>query len=249
MKKERPDMETFAAGIADKQDNPTIYELAKEFPEKTYTELETYRDLDRHEEANKVPLTEAQRNLVEHIEAGTCIMGEMRKDREKPKTESQKKQEELEPIEGEEQDNPTLWELAKEHNVSYADAVPIQEDRRLKKEAKIEAAKIKKDVTEMDKLKKRAQEAEGELSIMKQLETNRVKEAQARCNILQDELDRVKRENNDLFNRVADSLEVNESHQRLNGKLQVRIAELEDETKKMHDHLNKQMESARKAGL
>ena len=30
--------------------------------------------------------------------------------------------------EGEEQDNPTLWDIAKEHNVSYADAVPIQED-------------------------------------------------------------------------------------------------------------------------
>ena len=47
------------------------------------------------------------------------------------------------------------------------------------------------------------QEAEGELSIMKGIETNRVKEAQARCNHLQDELDRVKRENNDLHNKVA----------------------------------------------
>ena len=37
--------------------------------------------------------------------------------------------------EGEEQDNPTLWEIAKEHNVSYADAVPIQEDMRLKRDA------------------------------------------------------------------------------------------------------------------
>ena len=228
MKKERPDMETFAAGIADKQDNPTIYELAKEFPEKTYTELETYRDLDRHEEANKVPLTEAQRNLVEHIEEGACIMGEMRKDRERPKTESQKLQSELEPIEGAEQDNPTLWDIAKELKVTYADAVPIQEDRRLKKEAKIEAAKIKKDVTETDRLKKRAEEAEGELSIMKGIETNRVKEAQE---------------------ALANALEVNESHQRLNGKLQVRIAELEDDNKKMHKHLDKQVEAARKAGL
>ena len=118
-----------------------------------------------------------------------CIMAEMRKDRSSN--------------EREEQDNPTLWQLAKKHNVSFADAVPIQENMRLKKEAKIEAAKIKKDVSEMDKLKKRAQEAEGELSIMKGIETNRVKEAQARCDYLQSELDRVKKENNKLWNDIA----------------------------------------------
>ena len=42
----------------------TIHELAKEFPCKTYRELERYRNEDRQQEA------------------GTCIMGEMRKDRE-----------------------------------------------------------------------------------------------------------------------------------------------------------------------
>ena len=59
--------------------------------------------------------------------------------------------------------------------------------------------------------KKRAEEAEGELSIMKGIETNRVKEAQARCNHLQDELDRVKKENNDLYNKIADLTEVSKS--------------------------------------
>ena len=198
----------------------TMHELAKEFPEKTYRELEKYREQDRRQEA------------------GTCIMGELRKDREN-----------IKPNEGEEQDNPTLWELAEEYNVSYADAVPIQENMRLKKEAQIEAAKIKKDISETDKLKKRAQEAEGELSIMKGIETNRVKEAQARCDYIQNELDRVKKENNDLFNRIADSLEVNESHQKLNGKLQERLTELEEENKKMHDYINKRIDASRKAGL
>ena len=66
---------------------------------------------------------------------------------------------------------------------------------------------------------------------------------------LRDELDRVKKENNDLYNRIADALEVNESHQKLNGKLQERLTELEEENKKMHDHLNKKIEGARKAGL
>ena len=172
MKKEKPDIETFAAEMADKEDNPTIHELAKAFPSKSYRELEKFRDADRREEANQVPLTQAQKNLVEHIEAavgkskarsGTCITAEMRKDR-----------------------------------------------------------------TPFDKMKRRAQEAEGELSILRGIETNRVKEAQE---------------------ALANALEVNESHQRLNGKLQVRIAELEDENKKMHDTLEKQLHGARKAGL
>jgi len=152
---------------------------------------------------------------------------------------------------GEEQDNPTLWDIAKKHDVSYADAVPIQEDMRLKRDA-LKAActlgEMRKDRTPLANMKKRAEEAEGELSIMKGIETNRVKEAQARCDHLQNELDRVKKENNDLFNRVADSLEVNESHQKLNGKLQERLTELEEENKKMPDHINQKIDAARKSG-
>ena len=201
----------------------TIHELAKEFPEKTYRELELYRDADRQQEAQQIPLSE-----------------------------SQQKQAELEPIEGEEQDNPTLWEIAKEHNVSYADAVPIQEDMRLKRDALKAActiAEMRKDRSPLANMKKRAEEAEGELSIMKGIETNRVKEAQARCDHLQNEIDRIKKENNDLFNRIADSLEVNESHQKLNGKLQERLTDLDEENKKLHEHLNKQVENARKSGM
>ena len=192
--------------------------------EKTINELaEKYRDEDRQQEAQQIPLSE-----------------------------SQQKQAELEPIEGEEQDNPTLWDIATSHSVSYADAVPIQENMRLKRDALKEActiAEMRKDRTPLANMKKRAQEAEGELSIMKGIETNRVKEAQARCDHLQNELDRVKKENNDLFNRIADSLEVNESHQKMNGKLQERLTELEEENKKMHEHLNKQVENARKSGM
>ena len=133
--------------------------------------------------------------------------------------------------EGEEQDNPTLWEIAKEYNVSYADAVPIQEDMRLKRDALKAACTIgemKKDRTPLSDMKKRAQEAEGELSILKGIETNRVKEAQ---------------------DALANALEVNESHQKLNGKLQERLTELEEENKKMYEHLNKQVENARKSGM
>ena len=129
----------------------TLGELSQEFPDKTYKELERYRNEDRQQEA------------------GTCIMGEMKKDREE-----------------------LSWQ------------------EKYNKEHKLR------------------QEAEGELTILKGIETNRVKEAQA---------------------ALANALEVNESHQKLNGKLQERLTDLEEENKKMHDHLNKKIEGARKAGL
>ena len=205
MKKERPDVETFAAGIADKQDNPTIHKLAKTFPEKTYKELEEYRNSDRQEEANQVPLTEAQRDLVEHLEAavgknkkrkGVCVTAEMRKDREE-----------------------INWEekYLKEH--------------KLRQEAETETILVKGIGMNSPEMKTLRSEVE---ALKQQLHTDREK---------------YKKENNDLFNRVADALAVNESHQRLNGKLQVRMAELEDENRALHKHVDKQIEAARKAGL
>ena len=98
----------------------TLGELAQEFPNKTYKELERYRDEDRQQEA------------------GACVMGEMRKDRE---------------------ENPA------------------------------------------DKIK-------------------------------------------ELEDALATALEVNESHQKLNGKLQERLTELEEEHKKLQDHLNKRIYGA-----
>ena len=38
----------------DSQTKKTIYELSQEFPEKTYKELEKYRDADRQEEAHRI---------------------------------------------------------------------------------------------------------------------------------------------------------------------------------------------------
>ena len=108
----------------------TMHELAKEFPEKTYRELEKYRDADRQQEAQRI--------------------------------------------------------------------ITQQENEELKENQLKESWKDKYDLEH-----RLRQEAEGELSIMKGIETNRVKEAQARSGYLQDELDRVKRENNDLHNKVA----------------------------------------------
>ena len=154
--------------------------------------------------------------------------------------------------EGEEQDNPTLWEIATTHKISYADAVPIQEDMRLKRDA-LKAActlgEMRKDRTPLANMKKRAEEAEGELSIMKGIETNRVKEAQARCDQLQNQLDRSFKENNDCYNRIAEALEVNESHQKLNGKLQERLTEVEEDNKKLSNQIEDKINQLRRSGM
>ena len=135
----------------------TIHELVKEFPDKSYRKLEIYRDADRQEEAQQVPLTESQKSQDKlepigmghnHPPKGVCVTGALRRDREPPS-----------------------------------------------------------------------------------------------------DVDRLGKENNDLYNRIAELIEVNESHQKLNGKLQERLTDLEEENKKMHARLDERIDSMRKSGM
>ena len=108
----------------------TLHELAKEFPEKTYRQLEQYRDADRQEEAQQII--------------------------------TQQENEELKADQGKEIDYHRYW-------------------------------------------KKRAEEAEGELSILKGIGNTspEMRDAKAKIKELQSNLDRIKKENNDLYNRIA----------------------------------------------
>jgi len=109
----------------DLQTKKTIRELAKEFPEKTYRQLEIYRDADRQEEAQQI--------------------------------------------------------------------ITQQENEELK------------DNQHKENWKKRAQEAEGELSILKGIGNTspEMRDANEKIKELQSNLDRIKKENNDLYNRIA----------------------------------------------
>jgi hypothetical protein len=109
----------------------TIQELSKEFPNKTYRELEKYRDADRQEEAQQII--------------------------------TQQENEELKADQGKEIDYHRYW-------------------------------------------KKRAEEAETETILIKGIGMNspEMKAAKHKIEELQKELDRVKKENNDLYNRIAD---------------------------------------------
>ena len=108
----------------------TIQELSKEFPNKTYRELEKYRDADRQEEAQRII--------------------------------TQQENEELKADQGKEIDYHRYW-------------------------------------------KKRAEEAEGELSILKGIGNTspEMRDAKEKIKELQSNLDRIKKENNDLYNRIS----------------------------------------------
>ena len=116
----------------DLQTKKTLRELAKEFPEKTYRELEKYRDADRNEEAQRI--------------------------------------------------------------------ITQQENEELKDNQLKENWKDKYDLEH-----RLRQEAETETILIKGIGINspEMKAAKAKITELQSNLDRIKKENNDLYNRIA----------------------------------------------
>ena len=117
----------------DLQNKKTIQELSKEFPEKTYRELEKYRDADRNEEAQRI--------------------------------------------------------------------ITQQENEELKEDQFKESWKDKYDLEH-----RLRQEAETETILIKGIGMNspEMKAAKQKIEELQKELDRVKKENNNLYNKIAD---------------------------------------------
>ena len=51
----------------------TMHELAKEFPEKTYKELEKYRDADRREEAQQILIKQENEELKEEQQSPEVV--------------------------------------------------------------------------------------------------------------------------------------------------------------------------------
>ena len=77
-----------------------------------------------------------------------------------------------------------------------------------------------------------------------------------RNEILHKKVERMMEESREKDIALANALEVNESHQKLNGKLQMRITELEQDNLELHGDNKKlalqvydQVERARKAGM
>ena len=189
-------------------------------------EMEKYRDRDRQEEA------------------GICIMGEMRKDREGAV--------------------PNDVDGLIDHYRHEVRKGQEAYDQLLKELNMLRGTKqiVERLSGEIQKMKKRAQEAEGELTIIKGIGNTspEMKSLNGEVTALKQQLhvdsEKYKKENNDLYNRIADALAINEDHQKLNGKLQERLTELEQENielhaenKKMHNHLQERVDNARKSGM
>ena len=90
---------------------------------------------------------------------------------------------------------------------------------------------------ENEKLKKRAHDAEGETSIVKAIGTN------------SPEMKALKERVNELDNSLAMALEINENHQRYNGKLQTRLTEVEEDNKKLSHQVEDKIGTLREKGL
>ena len=124
--------------------------------------------------------------------------------------------------EGEEQDNPALFEIIKESRGDLDLTLQIE---------KLEE--------KYNKERKRRQEVEGELSIVKTITIDSSPE-------MRDAKARIK----ELDNSLSIALEINESHQRYNGKLQTRVTDLEEDNKKLaHQVEDLKMNGVRKAGF
>ena len=122
--------------LGDLQTKKTIQELSKEFPEKTYRELEKYRDADRNEEAQRI--------------------------------------------------------------------ITQQENEELKDNQMEESWKDKYDLEH-----RLRQEAETETTIVKAIGMNspEMKAAKQKIEELQNSMDRLRKENSELYNRIADLTE------------------------------------------
>ena len=90
---------------------------------------------------------------------------------------------------------------------------------------------------ENEELKKRAQEAEGETSIVKGIGSN------------SPEMKALKERVKELDNSLAIALEINESHQKYNGKLQTRLTEVEEDNKKLSHQVEDKIGTLREKGL
>ena len=131
-----------------------------------------------------------------------------------------------------EQHKKEIWKWKQKESQWLDDRVALNGNKRIIEEL---AAKM----VELGKanlaLKKRAQEAEGETTIVKGIGMNspEMRELQARVK--------------QLDKSLASALEINENHQRYNGKLQLRLTEVEEDNKRLSKQIH-DLTTSRKFG-
>ena len=126
-----------------------------------------------------------------------------------------------------EQHKKEIWEWKQKESKWLEDRVLLDGTKKL----------VNQLSEELTRMKKRAQEAEGENTIIKGIGNSspEMKELQARVKQLDASL--------------TNALEINENHQRYNGKLQRRVTELEDDNKKLAHQIEDKVNQIRKSGM
>ena len=137
-----------------------------------------------------------------------------------------------------EQHKKDIWEWKQKESQWVRDKNQLEGNKRIIEELSTKIVEMAK--ANMD-LKKRAQEAEGETTIVKGIGMNspEMRELQARVK--------------QLDSSLANALEINENHQRYNGKLQIQATELKEDNRKLSkqisDYIKNHEDSYRKAGM
>jgi len=131
-----------------------------------------------------------------------------------------------------EQHKKEIWEFRQKESQWVRDKNQLDGNKRI-----IEELSIK--LVEMGKanlvLKKRAQEAEGELSIIKGI------------GMTSPEMKALQAKVNELEGTLGSAQGINDNHQRYNGKLQTRLTEVEEDNKKLSKQIQ-DLTTSRKFG-
>ena len=131
-----------------------------------------------------------------------------------------------------EQHKKDIWEWKQKESQWIKDKNLLEGSKRIIEEVSAKMVELGKDNLA---LKKRVQEAEGETILVKGIGMNspEMRELQSRVKQLDDSL--------------AMNLEINESHQRYNGKLQLRLTEVEEDNKRLSKQIQ-DLTTSRKFG-
>ena len=96
---------------------------------------------------------------------------------------------------------------------------------------------------EMEKYREEDRQQEAGVCIVGEVRKDR---EEIKPSELQEEAERTVK---NLEIRLAESLEVNEAHQKINGRLQQRVTELEEDNKKLAHEIEDRVHKMRKSGL
>jgi len=151
-----------------------------------------------------------------------------------------------------EQHKKEIWEWKQKESKWAEDRVLLDGTKKL----------VNKLSEELSRMKKRAQEAEGETTIVKGIGMNspEMRAAQARIKELEssrslDTMDEVayhdlKRREKQLESTLSSAQDINDNHQRYNGKLQTELTETKEDNKRLALQIeDMKMNQMRKSGM